>query len=220
MTTKEIANAVGKDERTVQRWVKKLSDKMSSVSDKMSVSSPTYPADYTEEETLLIIETGMGKNAAGIYRANLENSQGPQLKAVSGLSPVDVEVISQLISTTVALTIEKLDKRIQRVEQDHEEKKALLPPPGVSVKTQINNIVRDKAHSEGGSGKDFSHAWTHLYAEFRDRYHIDLKARARNRRNETGKKATGVDIAESLGMLDQLLSLAILLYSPSWRGAR
>ena len=36
MTVKEIAQAVGKNERSVQRWVKKASDKMSSVSDKMS----------------------------------------------------------------------------------------------------------------------------------------------------------------------------------------
>ena len=37
MTTKEIAGATGKDERTVQRWVRKAGDKMSSISDKMPV---------------------------------------------------------------------------------------------------------------------------------------------------------------------------------------
>ena len=69
MTVKEIAEAVGKNERTVQRWVIKVSDKMSSVSDKMSLSSPMNPADYTFDETCAIIEQGMGKNAAGVYRA-------------------------------------------------------------------------------------------------------------------------------------------------------
>lgn len=46
MTTKEIAEAVGKDERTVQRWAKRASDKMSSVSDKMSF-------DYIGSEGIL-----------------------------------------------------------------------------------------------------------------------------------------------------------------------
>ena len=62
MTVKEIAEAVGKNERTVQRWVIK-------VSDKMSLSSPMNPADYTFDETCAIIEQGMGKKAAGVYRA-------------------------------------------------------------------------------------------------------------------------------------------------------
>jgi hypothetical protein len=70
MTIKEIAAAVGKDERTVQRWVKKAGDKMSDI---MSPAThPTLPADYTREETLAIIEAGLGKNAAGIFRASMD----------------------------------------------------------------------------------------------------------------------------------------------------
>lgn len=68
MTVKEIAEAVGKEERTIQRWVKKsaeiFTDNMAAISAKMSASSPSKPADYTLEETCTIIETGMGKNAA------------------------------------------------------------------------------------------------------------------------------------------------------------
>ena len=68
MTTKEIAEAVGKDMTTVQRWVKKLSGKMPSVNGKMQSSSPMNPADYVLEETCAIIEIGLGKNAADLYR--------------------------------------------------------------------------------------------------------------------------------------------------------
>jgi hypothetical protein len=86
MTVKEIAEAVGKDERSVRRWVQKvltdktsvrndvLNDKMqlrTSIAEKAEHSSPEKPANYTPEETLLIIEAGLGKNAAGIFRANL-----------------------------------------------------------------------------------------------------------------------------------------------------
>jgi hypothetical protein len=98
MTVKEIAEAVGKDETNIRRWIKKfltgkmpvrnevLDDKMSlrndvltgkmqlrtSIAEKAEHSSPENPADYDVEEVLLIIEAGLGKNAAGIFRANLD----------------------------------------------------------------------------------------------------------------------------------------------------
>jgi hypothetical protein len=75
MTSKEIASAVGADVRTVQRWVKIVGDKMSSVNDKMSSSSPTYPADYDLDEAVAIISEGLGENAGHIFRMNAEQSK-------------------------------------------------------------------------------------------------------------------------------------------------
>jgi transposase-like protein len=69
MTTKEIAQAVGKDERTVRRWVNQASDRMS------EAERTKKPADYTLEETIAVIETGMGPDAAGIFRANAVSSR-------------------------------------------------------------------------------------------------------------------------------------------------
>jgi transposase-like protein len=75
MTTKQIAKAVGKDERTIRRWVNQASDRMSSLSDKMSEAERTKKqVDFSQEETLAIIEVGMGPDAAGIYRANVTRS--------------------------------------------------------------------------------------------------------------------------------------------------
>jgi len=52
MTVKEIAVAVGKDERTVARWVSRVSDKMSEVSDKVSKAKATSkPADYSHSRS-------------------------------------------------------------------------------------------------------------------------------------------------------------------------
>lgn len=75
MTIKEIAESVGKESRTVRRWTGKASDKMSVIADKMSASSPMSPADFDLEEVILIIETGMGKNAAAVYRQNAAQNE-------------------------------------------------------------------------------------------------------------------------------------------------
>ena len=76
MNTHEIAQTTGKDERSVRRWVRKASDKMSGLSVKMSDAERTKkPADYDFDETLAIIEAGMGKNAAAILQT-YANVQG------------------------------------------------------------------------------------------------------------------------------------------------
>jgi len=67
MTVKEIAQAVNKTERTVQNWVKKTSEQCSSVNERCSLASPSKPADFDLNETITIIETGLGKNAAALF---------------------------------------------------------------------------------------------------------------------------------------------------------
>jgi hypothetical protein len=70
MTTQEIAEAAGKPVRTVQDWVKSLSAKSALIGAKSALSSPMNPADYTLAEVCDIIEEGMGKAAADVYRTN------------------------------------------------------------------------------------------------------------------------------------------------------
>ena len=62
MNVKEIAQAVGKPERTVHNWVQRVSAKMAQVGAKMAQASiDKKPADYDIDETIAIIEHGMGK---------------------------------------------------------------------------------------------------------------------------------------------------------------
>ena len=75
MNTREIAKTTGKDISTVQRWAKKASRIMQSIDGKMQSSTSTHPADYSFDETLAIIEAGMGKNAAAILQT-YANVQG------------------------------------------------------------------------------------------------------------------------------------------------
>ena len=79
MTAKEIAQATGRDERSVQRWAKVAGDNMSSISDKLSSAGHGKSADYSLQESCFIIETGLGKAAADVYRTNAVHAE--QLKA-------------------------------------------------------------------------------------------------------------------------------------------
>lgn len=75
MTTKQIAEYLGKPERTVRDWVKALAAKSAVVAAKLAASSPANPADYNLSETCLIIEEGMGKDVADVYRTNAVNAE-------------------------------------------------------------------------------------------------------------------------------------------------
>jgi len=76
MTVKEIAQATGKDAATISRWVEKVSCKVQEVSCKVQEAKKTKkPADYTLAETCLIIEEGLGKAAADVYRTNAANAE-------------------------------------------------------------------------------------------------------------------------------------------------
>ena len=77
MTTKQIAEAVGKDERTVQRWARKVSENNRSIANKQMHSSSTHPADYDFDETIEIIRSGMGENAAEVYKHSAQNGWTP-----------------------------------------------------------------------------------------------------------------------------------------------
>ena len=121
MNTVEIANAVGKDERTIRRWIKKLTDKMPVLADKMSVSTPMKPADYDLDETLAIIECGMGKNAAYMFRSNVSNNPPAtnSLNTIASELKVQNENIMKMLN--VIMDIQKSDHaRINAIESKHD----------------------------------------------------------------------------------------------------
>lgn len=101
MTTTQISLAVNKDVRTVRRWVAKLTDKVSSIADKVSSSSPMNPADFNLEETLEIIKKGLGVNAADLFAENA--------RAKANIAPknevLDYEKLATLIATAVTTAL-------------------------------------------------------------------------------------------------------------------
>lgn len=202
MNIKEIALAVNKTERSVQRWVKKLSDKVSSINDKMSVSSPMIPADFDLEETLLIIETGLGKNAAALYEVNARNQTAGKIVPLpeTTLNKKDIEVISIIIAEAV----KQLDGRMSRIEEKIEERRALLPAPEMAPRDRINMIIRDFADR---NKMPFSTAYGELYKIFNYTYNCNVNASAKNR------GVAIIEYIESEGLIDNLEAVAVSKFS-------
>lgn len=78
----------------------------------------------------------------------------------------------------------------------------VLQLPPISRRTETNRIVRAYCQATG----DYRGGWNRLLTEHRDRFHIDLKARAKIR------KVAPAVIAEELGRWDHLHALAVELF--------
>lgn len=197
MTTKEIAEAVGKDERSVQRWAKKTGDRLSSIGVKLSlVGKSGKPADYDLDETLAIIDHGMGKNAADLFRMSAKQPTAKE----SLLTEKDIQLITALTAGIVTQVMANLDARVSKIENRVEERQLLLPPPEVAPRDAINRIVRETASKRD---MEYSRAWGDLYREFGYRTKSDPKRSAKNR------DMAILDYIEAEGLIETLLSVAI-----------
>jgi len=80
-----------------------------------------------------------------------------------------------------------------------------LPPPR-TLRSSLSMRVRGWAFQRGG-GEAYKETWDRLYREFRDRYHHDIVARAKNRNN-----MDKLDYAEREGLIESLYNLACFLF--------
>lgn len=199
MNTREIAQSVGRKERAVRNWIQKTAAKNASVAAKIAVSSPMRPADYTLEETLAIIEAGMGKNAAGIFRANAERE--PQARET--LTQRDKELIAEIVSMTVSRTMERLDQRMATIENHYQQRAALLPAPQISDRENLNKIVRQYAKDQGIS---HSVVWGTLYSELYYRLNVNVRLRAENRNIPV------IEYIDQEGLMPETLSIALEVF--------
>lgn len=195
MTTKQIAEAVGKEERTVRNWVKRLAEKMAAVAEKSSASSPMKPADYDLDETCAIIEAGLGKNAASLYRENARRATAP---APSSGGDLDAAFKAAVVALTAM--VQGLDGRLSKVEEKIEERRALLPAPALEPRQRINMLVREYSAK---TGESFSASWGGLYREFGYRTRSNPGVSARNR------GMTTLDYIEAEGLLPELEAVAL-----------
>ena len=192
MTTREIAYAVNRNERSVQRWAKRAGDRLSSIADKVSsVQNTGKPADYDLDETCAIIEEGMGRSAAGIYRVNAHG-------AAEGSARIDrlEGLVERLLGAVVALIP-------SGAASPSPAGAPLLPPPEISPRQALKKVIEDWARAHG---RDFHEAYSYLYREYCYRYRVDISRLAKAR------GLSVLDYAENEEILGQLLALAYFLY--------
>jgi hypothetical protein len=89
--------------------------------------------------------------------------------------------------------------------------------PAKDLRTMLGQLIKAHATRVAEEKKllkpDFQKPWGYLFAEFTRRYSIDLARRASNAQ-KTRKSTTKLDIAEELGMLQNLYDLAYHLFPP------
>lgn len=135
--------------------------------------------------------------------------QIPQLTTIQILAQVTAQMAEQerlLMEQNRLVQIQQthIDNLLEIQRQAEAELTALpysdLAAPQKSTRIKINNLVRNYAQR-----KNMHHGkvWSKLYAEFRDRCHVDAKRRAENQ----GKKLA-IDVIESLGLMEELYAIA------------
>lgn len=115
--------------------------------------------------------------------------------------------------------VETLEGKFQQIERRQEQAREdmlALPKPTVAVPARpmrkaISECVRQHAFlASGGDHESMKvlcpEAWNLLYREFRDRYCIDLRVCARNR------KVSTLDYCESIDRIPELYSLSVELF--------
>lgn len=192
MTTRQIAQAVGKTERCVQGWAKRAGENISSVGEKVSSAGHGKPADYTLDETVAIIQVGLGRNAAALFRKNAERA-APTTSAES-IAAIVRETVAAMVPMLIAAVQGAIPKRTV----------AELPAPEeISERDQLRRVVNRYAARLGEGG--FRQAWAEIYADFYYRYHRNIRECAKNRGMDT------LDYVEAEGLMGSLLAVAINL---------
>ncbi len=178
----------------------------------------------------LIPEAGRGGkpllfiNEPGLYRLILK-SRKPEAKefqrwvthdvlpsirktgsySVNPMSEIDMIIASATALKALRSDVEQVKTRMAGIEQTQQHIEAVLVPiPEVSTRMKLNEIVREYCIK---TGSEFNNTWRQLYREFRNRTGKDLV----NRQKLAGETSC-LDVAERLGLIDQLFSLAVKLF--------
>jgi hypothetical protein len=112
------------------------------------------------------------------------------------------KAIKQLASTQNQQG-EQLAKLIDIQSRKAEVIKELPPVNPMALRLQLNQIIRGYADR---NNIPYGHIWSKLYDDFLHRYSINLKVRAKN------KKQSVIDYAEHHGYLPDMLALAVNMF--------
>lgn len=192
MTTKHIAEAVNRTERSVQGWAKRTGEKMASIGEKIaSVQNKGKPADYNLDETVEIIATGLGRNAAELYRQNAERN-------TATVNSADIDYAFKLALVSLSRLTESHEARLNKIEDRIDKRESLLPAPKIDPRTQATKLVRELAHQRGISYRE---AWNLAYRDFGYRTKSNPKQVAKNR------EMTVIDYIDTEGQIETLVAV-------------
>lgn len=113
------------------------------------------------------------------------------------------EVMAPVLATATAAALAPLLERLlpaapARAQAEH------VDVPELTVRAEIVRLHRSYCIEHGA---DFQETWRWFYREFRDRYHVDAAARAKN----LGKGRSALDVIEGLGKLKEFYALILKL---------
>ena len=198
MTVNELATFCKKNKSTITRWVAKCNE---SLRNKLQNATKTEPADFTVDEVEeILLNSSMSKDAVSILMENVRQNKPVIQNQTSTLTDRDVELISSIVSLTVAKTIEQLDNRMKKIENRIEERQALLPARKKDSRAHITELVRNYAFNHN---MNYNNVYSMLYREYGYRTHSNPTVYAYNRH------ITTIEYIEQSGNIEILESIAI-----------
>jgi len=181
MTTREIAEAVGKAEKTVRTWASKASAKSAAMTARLAASTSMHPADWNLEEACAIIETGLGVNTANLFRmSSRKNSSTDRLDRLESM-------VSQLVGALASIIPAQTKPTVQAI-----------AAPSLSPRDELRQIINDAARESA----DYPGTWNEFYKAVYYRLHINAKERAKH------AKVTALEILDEEELLPQCIAIA------------
>jgi len=195
MTIKEIMELTGLSKSTVTRGIKDIYP--------FSIEKGKK-TNLTKQESKIVI---MNLKKRGIFKDNQNESEPVQNESVLIQNEPDkfmlaIESMNNLASAIFA-QVKNQDSRIAVLEGKFQKRIDALPSPVISVRNEINRIVRDEVE---GSGSDYRDVWHILYSDFNYRMGRSFSVCAKNRQMKT------IDYIESEGYISELLATARELF--------
>jgi len=104
MTLQEVTNLCGyKSTKTLLKWIRNNGQNLTMIGQKMTEAQKTKkPAQFTLHETIEIVRAGKNEALANLLMQNAQSSQ--QTAVGSSLTNRDLDIISALVSKTIAAT--------------------------------------------------------------------------------------------------------------------
>jgi len=202
MTTKEIAGATGKDDTAVRRWARKLAGESPAVAGKIAASTSAHPADYSVQETCAMIEIGLGKNAADLFRMNAETYTKPVGQHTANAEESRIEARLDRLENIAEKLLMAVGNLVMSSQPQGQRMIGNTAPP-LDSRSNIVKTVNEYVAKTGTPHRD---AYTNLYREYGYRTHCNAILSAKNRNMKI------IDYIDSEGQIEILEAVALEIF--------